>query len=314
MAEQSAIGVDLGGTRIRTALISTEGKLLNRREASTDTSTRRAPALQIVRLVRDVIGPESDLLGRISGIGVGVPGYVRARDRVWAPNLGWSDYPLRKELETELAIPVRVDSDRNVAILGETWMGQAQGMRNVVFFHVGTGIGAGILINGQLCRGHTEVAGAVGWLVTRRETQPPKHGVGSLEAHASGPAIAARALQSIRAGKPSLILELADENPDKITGAMVCKAATQGDLLAQSVLTEIGAELGIGIANLVSALNPELVVVGGGVASAWAFIEGPLLNAVRTWAQPAAAEAVRIVPSKLSDVGVLGAARLVFHR
>lgn len=309
-----AIGVDLGGTKIRAGLIDSEGNFLKRRKTSTNTSAKDRPVLQIINLVKETVREANILNNQIAGFGVSIPGVVNMEGEVWAPNIpGWNNYPLKKKLQREFKFPILVESDRNAAILGEQWLGAAQGAKDAVFLIVGTGIGAGILINGELCRGHDAVAGAVGWLVVDREKRKKYQKIGCLEARAAGPAIKRRAIQRIKEGVKTGILSLAKDDLRGITTELVAQAALDGDKEAKSILEKAGEEIGIGIANIVNVLNPELVVIGGGVANVWPAIKNEVLKTAKTWAHPLAFKSLQIVPSQLKDnVCVLGVARLIY--
>lgn len=311
-----AIGVDIGGSNIRVALGNSAGDLLEKIRVSVDKTRPESPVLQILDLVHKLVHKAEVSVDRLVGIGVAVPGVVNPNGAVWAPNFpGWDDFPLKTVLQDSLPVPLVIEADRNAALLGETWLGAAQGMKNVVFLIVGTGIGAGILVDGRVYRGHSGVAGAVGWLVVDWEEREEYKKVGCLEARAAGPAIARKAVDRIQRGAFTSILNLVNGDVNAVTAEVVAQAAEQGDPEAQAILREVGAELGIAIATIVNILNPEIVVVGGGVGRAFPFLEGSISKAIVTWAQPLAARSVRVVPSALGeDAGLLGAIRLAFEQ
>jgi len=311
-----AIGVDVGGSNIRAALANCEGEFLERSQVSTDTSSPEGPVLQILDLVHELERKANVAIGQLVGIGVGVPGVAKLDGAVWAPNLpGWADFPLKARLQESLPIPLVVENDRITAVLGETWLGAARGAKNAVFLIIGTGIGAGILVDGRPYRGHSGVAGAVGWLAVDREEREEYRKVGCLEARAAGPAIARKAVERIQRGAAATILDLANGDVDAVTAEVVAQAAEQGDPEARAILREVGTELGIAVAAIVSMLNPEVVVVGGGVGKAFSLLRESLSEAIATWAQPLAARSVRVVPSALGeDAGLLGAIRLAFEQ
>jgi len=175
---------------------------------------------------------------------------------------------------------------------------------------VGTGIGAGILSGGRIVRGAHELSGCAGWLTVMRENVPNRAGNGELESLVSGPAIARTAGKSLRDGEESILARL---DPSKITAHEVAAAARQGDRLAQNIFKQSGRLLGFGIANIVSLLDPQVVILGGGMASAADLYLESLKTAMLERAQPLAARQVRIVVSKLGDkVILLGCARLAF--
>jgi glucokinase len=291
--------------------------------------------------------------GRIRAVGVGVPGaFDPQAETVWAPNLpGWKKVRLRHLLEDALQRPVCVESDRNVQALAEAWLGlgaQCQ-VRNLVFLTVGTGIGAGLISEGKLISGAHGVSGAAGWMVIDRRWKPEYGRLGCFEALSAGPAVAKlgklaweqnpRSLigvlvrrggvwpngvrPSAERGSTSLTAlslpkgrsPLLRKNAGNITAEVVATAARRGDKAAHRVLEEVGTNLGLGVANIVSLLNPEVVVLGGGLARVGNLLLAPLRKAVRQWGQPLARRQVRIVISRLGEeAGILGAARYALLR
>jgi glucokinase len=243
---------------------------------------------------------------------VGVPGAHDPRtETVWAPNLpGWKRVPLKRLLERALARPVFVEGDRNMQALAEAWLGGGRGARNLVFLTVGTGIGAGIIADGRLIPGARGAAGAAGWLVTESRWRTAFGRVGCLEFLSAGPAVARTAARALRKNPSSLVKKLARTQRGTITAEIVAAAGRHGDATARRVLEEVGASLGRGVASIICLLNPELVVLGGGLAGAGELIFRPLRRAVLKWGQPLAARQARIVRSRLGeDAGILGAAR-----
>jgi len=227
----------------------------------------------------------------ISGIGVAVPGLVRRDGTVWAPNLkGWGRMPLAQRLKRALGLPVVVESDRNAAVLGEAWCGAARGKSDAIVLMLGTGIGAGILSGGHLVRGAHELSGCAGLMVVTETKGRTTQNAGQLESLAAGPAIA-RAAGAINAED-------------------VAEAARRGDRVAIDIYLEAGRMLGYGVANLVSLFDPEIVVIGGGLAKASDLFLDALRRAVKQQAQPIAASRVRIATSRLgSHANLLGVAR-----
>jgi glucokinase len=246
----------------------------------------------------------------VIGVGVGSPGPLdRARGIVVVtPNLRWHNFPLRDEVAARVNLPVTLDNDANCATLGEWWLGAGQGTRNMLGLTIGTGIGGGLIIEGELFHGATDVAGEVGH--TTIDTQGRRCGCGNygcLEAYASGTAIADRAREAL-GDHPSLLLALAGGDPSKITAHTVFVAATKNDAIAIEVVRDTARFLGIGIANLLNIINPEIVVITGGVTQAGDALFDPLLAEVRRRAFRPAWEGVRIVPGSLpGTAGVVGA-------
>lgn len=307
-----ALAVDLGGTKCSAAVVDRAGKIVQRRILPVDVSSRAAPVSQIAELAKELAGSQKPS-SAYQGAGVAVPGLVRRDGTVWAPNLpGWNEMPLAKELERSLAIPVIVESDRNAAVLGECWLGAARGKSDAIVLMIGTGIGAGILSGGRILRGAHELSGCAGWLTITREHVCAAQGYGELESLAAGPAIARAVQQRLRDGETSTLAAL---DTAKITAHEVAAAARSGDGLALDVFRHAGRLLGFGIANMVSILDPEVIVLGGGMAAVADLFLAPLERAMLERAQPLAAKQVNIVVSTMADsVNLLGCARLVWDQ
>jgi glucokinase len=288
-----ALVADLGGTKIAAARVEDTGRITHWLQAPTP------PAGGIA-----VIDTIAHLLGQLPAkgacaVGVDVPGLAHPSGVVWAPNIqGWARMPLAGILAERMQLPVLVDSDRNAFVTGEAWKGSAKGCRDVVFLTVGTGIGAGIISGGRLIRGHGELSGCAGWMAVRDRFRRGYESVGCLEFHAAGPGIARAAGRIFT---------------EPVTAREVVKLAHAGDARAQRLLAEAGHYLGLALANLVDILNPEMIVIGGGVAAAGNLLLDPARRTLRQWAQPLAVKQVRIARSRLgARAGVLGAARLCF--
>jgi glucokinase len=277
-------GVDLGGTKISVAVVDPDGQVL----ARTKQPVRKTSLAESVEQIADLIEARG-----VAAAGVCVPGiYFAATGNAWAPNLwGWEEVPLRAALESRVHLPITIDSDRAACVLGEQWLGAARGLSDVVFLAVGTGIGAGILSGGRLVRGADDIAGAAGWFALDPRKKEIYRQLGCFEAEAAGPAVARRA--------------------GARTAEAVVEAARAGDARARAVLEETAAWLAMGIANLVSLLNPQMVVLGGGLMQAGDLLLERIRGEMLEWAQPIAAKRVRVELTRLGeDAGVLGAARL----
>ena len=307
-----ALAVDLGGTKCSAAVVDREGKIVARRTVAVDVRSQSGPVSQIVELARE-LAECKDLVSAYVGAGVAVPGLVRRDGTVWAPNLpGWNEMPLSEELTRLLGIPVQVESDRNAAVLGESWLGAAQGKSDVIVLMIGTGIGAGILSGGRILRGAHELSGCAGWMTITREHVRAAQGCGELESLTAGPAIARAVQQRLRDGEASALAAL---DTSKITAHDVAASARLGDGLALDVFRHAGRLLGYGIANIVSILDPEVIVLGGGMAAVADLFLAPLEQAMFERAQPLAAKQVQIVVSRMADsVNMLGCARLVWDQ
>lgn len=306
-----ALAVDLGGTKCSAAIVDRKGKILASRTVPVDGSSSSSPVLQMVQLAKELAGGKKPSAA-YAGVGVAVPGLVRSDGTIWAPNLpGWEKMPLEKLLVRSLGIPVAVESDRNAAVLGECWLGAARGKSDAIVLMIGTGIGAGILSGGRIIRGAHELSGCTGWFTVTREDVHAARGCGELESLAAGPAIARAMQQRLRDGEASTLAQL---DIRKITAHDVAAAARRGDGLAVDVFNRAGRFLGFAVANLVSLLDPEVIVLGGGMASVADLYFTALKRAMFERAQPLAAKKVKIVVSKLAEtVNLLGCARLVWE-
>jgi glucokinase len=218
--------------------------------------------------------------------------------------------PLAKRLKRSLGIPVIVESDRNAAVLGECWCGAGRRKTDVIVLMIGTGIGAGILSAGRLLRGAHELSGCAGWLTVTREELANVAGLGELESLAAGPGIARAAQQRLRNAEESSLSRL---DVSKISAHEVAAAAQNGDRMAKEIFSVAGKFLGYGIANMISVLDPQVVVLGGGLSAVADLYLDSLHRALMERAQPLAAQQVRIVVSKLADrANLLGCARLAW--
>jgi glucokinase len=317
MTSQLALGLDLGGTKIAGGVVSSHGDALSNIRIATPGTGVMQDLAALFNVAHAAVSAADVPWRRIAAIGVGVPGAFDPRTQtVWAPNLsGWSKTPLTSLLEQALERPTFVEGDRNMQALAEAWLGVGarSGVCNLVLVTVGTGIGAGLISEGRLIPGARGVSGAAGWMVIDRTFKPKYARVGCFEALGAGPAVARLGEKALQEVPGSLIGVLAQQNSTKVTAEVVAAAARRGDEAARRVLHEVGTNLGLGVASIVSLLNPEVVVLGGGLAA----IGNPLLvalrQALRRWGQPLAARQVRVVRSRLGDeAGILGAARYAF--
>ena len=316
--EQYIVGVDLGGTNIVAGAMTADGsRHLAMRSIPTNSAVGdEGVAERIVGLVEAVIldtMEQNDSSRRdFIGIGVGAPGPLDREKGIVlvAPNLGWKDFPLRQRIQERLHLPTTLDNDANCATFGEWWQGAARGGRNVVGLTIGTGIGGGLILNGALYHGSSDMAGEIGHTTIDLNGRHCKCGnYGCLEAYASGPAIATRAREVlVREEGESAIPAMVKGRLDDITAQIVYDAATNGDEIANEIVRDTARYLGAGVANLLNIFNPDIVVVAGGVTAAGDALFVPLRAEVRRRAFSPAVRAVRIVPGELpGTAGVVGA-------
>jgi glucokinase len=308
-------GIDVGGTKIASALFTGGGRMFGRKKVPIDPGPADKPVCQIAVLIGALEDRAREAGGELLAIGMCIPGIVFARTgRVWAPNIpGWDHFPLRDRLTAVTDVPLVLDSDRSAYVLGEQWKGAARGKRDVVFLAVGTGIGAGILSGGRLVRGSRDIAGAVGWFGLDPRFKSEYSAVGCFEAEASGGSIGRKARELLAAGEPSLMRTAAKGRIDRVTARTVMRSARVGDPLARHILDGAIVYLAMGIANIVSILNPETIVLGGGLFQASDLLLEPVRREFKRWAQPLAAREVKIELAALGeDAGLYGAAKLAW--
>ena len=312
----SLLAADLGGTKLALAVFSEEGILLTRDVADLNGRQGKEVGLLVAISLKEWVIRQADLGDPVRAIGIAVPGISRqATGTVWAPNIpGWEDYPLQKEVQEIVSdIPVVIDSDRACCILGEVWRGAAQGCSHAIFLTVGTGIGAGILVNGQVLRGAHDIAGAIGWLGLDKPYQEKYIPCGCFEYHASGDGLA-RVAREVLAENQNLQSPLGGKKPDSITAHDVFTAYHQGDSLAIQVIQSAIEYWGMAVANLVSLFNPEKILFGGGVFGPAIQFIPDIYREARKWGQPISMTQVVLEGAQLgSDAGLYGAGRLALE-
>ncbi len=311
------IGVDLGGTNIVAGAMPEDGsrEIALRSEPTRADQGADAVVDRIARMIDTVIAETIAATGAkrddFAGVGIGSPGPLD-RERgivIVTPNLGWRNFPLRDEVSKRVGLPATLDNDANCATLGEWWCGAAKGARHVIGMTIGTGIGGGLILDGRLFHGASDVAGEIGHTTIDSTGRRCKCGnYGCLEAYASGPAIADRAREALDGGEPSILPRLVDNDLSRITAQLVYDAAKKDDDVARQVVRETANFLGAGVANLLNIFNPDVVVIAGGVTQAGEPLFEPLRAEVRRRAFRPAVEACRILPGTLTgSAGVVGA-------
>ena len=346
--------VDIGGTKIASALFTRDGAVSAMAKTAIDPSGGDAAAAQVRASIARLEEAARASGGQLAAVGLCVPGIAySATGKVWAPNIpGWDQYPLLEKISSsasripppatgifeatpiasregirgngdELAPngfllpgigPLILESDRSAYVAGEAWKGAAAGASDAVFLAVGTGIGAGIIAGGRILHGHEDIAGAVGWFGLDPDFKPEYAAMGSFEAEASGNSLARKARARLAQGRPSVLIELAGGAIESVTAETVAAAARRNDPLALEVVAGAVTYLGMGLANIVSLLNPEVVVLGGGLFQAADLFLEPVRREFRRWAQPLAARSVRIEVSALGEsAGLYGCGRLAWQ-
>ncbi|MDP8956920.1 MAG: ROK family glucokinase [Actinomycetota bacterium] len=311
MPARLAIGVDAGGTKVQGLLVDTEeGTILHRRTLETPAEDSEASLRAIVSVARELMDRGNNVLA----VGVGAAGMVdRGGVMRFAPNVAWRDVPIRDEVAAATGLPTVVDNDANAAAWGEFRYGAGLEFNDMLLVTVGTGIGGGTVSDGKLVRGAHGFAGEIGHIIV--EPNGPRCGCGNLgcwEQVASGRALDRLGREAAQRQPASTLARMANGDPQNVTGRLVSEAARNGDPVAIHVLAEVGRRLGEGIAGLVNVLDPEVVVVGGGVAD----VGDPLLDPLRrafgeTVEAPQHRPHVPILRATLgNDAGAVGAADL----
>lgn len=308
------IGLDLGGTKLAGAILSEQGEILQRASASLEgRGGEEVGRLVVGQLAALLAKAEGNGLA-IRGVGVSIPGiYHQDAGTVWAPNIpGWECFPLRELMRQHVGndLALEIDNDRACSILGEAARGAARGCKHAIFVAVGTGIGAGILIDGRILRGAHDIAGAIGWMALDRPFQQQYQACGCFETHASGAGIGrtARWYLEENPGHPG---PLGRADADRLSAHDVFAAFEQGDSLAESVIRNAVECWGMAVANLVSLFNPEVIILGGGVFGPAARLIDRITAEARKWAQPVSIGQVAIRASALGpDACLYGTGQL----
>lgn len=307
------LAIDLGGTKIITAIIK-DGKFLAKERSL--TLADEGPQSVINRLLSSVdyiISLKNMDLSQLDSISLAAAGAIDFKQGLVtsSPNLpGWHDIPLRDIVMEKYRVKTFLLNDASAAALGEHRFGVGRGVNNLILLTVGTGIGGGIIINGQLYDGPSGSAGEIGHMTIDVNGPSCTCGnIGCLEMLASGTAIAREARRRIAQGEKSSLLKIVSGKIKNITAEKIGIAARGGDSLALDVIAEAGTYLGVGLVNLVNIFNPEMIIVGGGVAKLGDLLLEPARRVVRERAFQISAQAVRIVPAQLGDkAGICGAA------
>ena len=314
MEKRRAIGIDLGGTQLRVALVDRDGAVLVRDALATDVAGGPAGVIaQIRRLIGQICSAGDQ--PHIAGIGVSAPGPLDSDTGtvIAIPTLaGWEDFPLAARLADEFGMPVVVENDGIAAANGEWRFGSARGLRHFVYVTVSTGIGGGVVVDGRLLRGRRGLAGHVGHMII--EPNGPRCSCGAsgcFEALASGSALARAGREAATANPASL---LAADSTATITARDIVAAARLGDSLALALLDREAGYLGIGFSNLIHLYSPQALVMGGGVSQAFDLLHPVIAATIRSSAMPPFRD-VEIIPAILGDnAGLAGAAALVWER
>jgi glucokinase len=305
------VGIDIGGTKIAGALVNEVGEILRDLKVPTPANDPVALQAAVVKMVEELRSGE-----QVSAVGVAAAGFIDAKQSVvyYAPNLSWRNEPLKEKLEAELGLPVVIENDANAAGWAEYRFGAGAGYHHMMMLTIGTGVGGAIVANGELFRGGFGIGAELGhmnFVPKGRLCGCGQHGC--LEQYGSGTALLNSAKELVASGSEEAkrLKELSDSLPE-LTGNEVYKAIQEGDPGALRLLTELGSNLGLAVASLVAVLDPEIVVIGGGVSAAGELLLEPI-RAAYLEHLPARGfrPELKIVGAQLhNDAGVVGAADL----
>ncbi len=310
------VGVDIGGTKIYSGVFNSSLECIG--TARVSTKAQRGPEAVIERIYRSVLDAidECDLsLTQIKGVGVGAPGAVDTESGrvIFAPNLEWKDVPLKKALEKELELPVFLENDCNISTLGVYERELKRKPKHVVGIFVGTGIGAGLILNGEIYSGFNRTAGEIGHMVL--EVSGPKCACGNsgcFEALASRTALFRKIHAAVKAGQKTILTDMLGPDLEDLRSGDLRKAIRRGDKFVDQVVEEAAEYMGIAVANIINLLNPEVVVLGGGVIEA---LEDEMMSIIvetaLEYAMSGTTKGIEIIASKLGDdAGITGGAVL----
>lgn len=317
--EDFVIGIDLGGTNVRLAAVNLQGAVLDRMQCPVESIRGREAVLRdlvssVQTLAKRLCSTENHLLA----VGLGVAGLIRHQEGIVteSPNLpGWIEFDIRTPLEKALGVPLAIENDANCFALGELWQGAARDTKHFCALTLGTGLGGGIILNGEIWRGADGMAGEVGHMIIEADGRPCKCGSrGCLEQYASATAIRQSAVEALTSNANTL-LKRWQGNLEGLSAQDVFEAAKEGDGAALDVFRKMGYFLGIGLTNLINLLNIEIIVLGGKVSDAWELFIPETEKTVRERAFKLPARRAKIVKSLLGDNGgVMGAAYLALKK
>ncbi|MDD5793906.1 ROK family protein [Clostridium sp. HCP1S3_B4] len=304
------IGVDLGGTKISTAVSTLDGEILKQTVVATKAEEGEEPVLsRIIGTISEVLVGADISKDEVEAIGIGSPGPLDAKKGViiTTPNLPFKNYNVVQPIKDKFGIPVYLDNDANVAAIGEYMFGAGKGTKNIVYFTVSTGVGGGAVLNGQAYRGNTSNALEIGHMTVDAHGPRCNCGnIGCLEAISSGTAIGKKGREAA-----ATKVETSLKNYDNITSYEVFKEAKNGDAVAKEIVDNAMNYLGIGVANAITIFDPEMVIIGGGVSKVGDILFDTVRKVVNKRCFKSMADACKIVPAGLgTDAGVVGAVAL----
>jgi glucokinase len=317
--DPAVLGIDLGGTNVRLALVTPQGKILFRRERATASMPNQAALVSILAADLNNAGEEARSQGwAVQGVGIGVPGLIRPKEGlvVFSPNVPpLNECPLIPLLTPKVNWPLLLENDANLFALGEHWLGAGAGHQHMLGITLGTGVGGGLILNGQVWAGTQGTAGEIGHMTVDPEGNKCHCGNrGCLETMASASWTVTWVKEQLAQGASSWLRELYETDPDAIEGQTLVVAAQQADPLARRAFDRVGRSLGQAIASVVHLLGISRVVIGGRFARAWEVFQYSLEAELHRRLTLFPPEAVSVCPAQLGDdAGLVGAARLAWQ-
>lgn len=311
--------MDLGGTNVRAAATTRDGKIVGEgRVPSLATEGVDVTVGQIIKSIRLAVTSADIDLSQVAGVGMGVPGWHNSKEGItmWSPNFkDWHGVQLLMPIKEELGLPVFMGNDVNVAALGEYKFGAGRNVSTLVMLTLGTGIGGGIILDGKLWVGANDSAAEIGHTIVLPDGPLCScNRYGCLESLAGRDAIIKRAARKIQLGRPSMLIRDEDWLLWSITPADISKAAEAGDEVAIETMAETAYYVGVGVSNAINLINPEMVIIGGGIAQAGEVLWGPLLRTVEALALKQSRSVCKVVRAELGDdAGIMGGVTLVLQ-
>ena len=309
---RSVVGVDLGGTKIRGVLIRGDGSRTAEKTILTEASNGTTHVLERIKFVIRELMEQG---GPIAGIGIAAAGQIHPESQavIYAPNLGWQNVPLRSEIADSFGLPVWVENDVRAAAWGEFKQGAGRGARSLIAVFVGTGVGSGAVLDGRLWRGASNVAGEIGHTILVPDGPPCVAGHrGCLEVYASGSGFVRRLSSAVASGESTILSEWTGGDPSTVTSAQVAKAAAHGDRFAQQLWADAVKWLGVALANYVTLLNPERLILGGGVIETVPELIEEVKKSIQADSTLMSRQFVQVGRPQLGDwAGAIGAAALL---
>ncbi|NEY71606.1 ROK family glucokinase [Bacillus mesophilus] len=315
MTKKWLVGIDIGGTTIKMAFITISGEIDHKWEIPTDVGNQGENIIiDVAKALKDKLVELGATMEQLGGIGIGAPGPVQIESGLIyeAVNLGWKEYPLKKKLEDATGLPVIVDNDANLAALGEMWKGAGEKAKDVIVVTLGTGVGGGIITNGHIIHGVNGAGGEIGHITSVPDGGAPCNcgKTGCLETIASATGIVRQTIEQVEKYPDSTLVDKV--NNRTVTAKDVFDAAKGNDSLALAVIDQTAFHLGLALANLSNGVNPEKIVIGGGVSRAGDVLVTPIKLYFEKFAFPRVAIGAELSIATLgNDAGVIGGAWLI---